>query len=212
MTAAPFTDLLPDVLPHLGGDPSDPVTIAALRAAADEFCAKSTIWREALDPITVRARAAEYELEFPAGAAPVRLISVTLAGAPLDPKERAELDGVLPGWRTLTGAPRFYLQATPDLLALAPAPEAQARNALEVLVALKPTRAAPHLPAWLIEQYGADIADGAMARLMAMTNRPWSDPQGAVWRRDRFEAAIATAHARATAGLTGAALRTRTQH
>ena len=53
-----------------------------------------------------------------------------------------------------------------------------------------PALSSERIPRWLVERHGDSICSGALARLMAMTNRPWSDPQMAVIEGQRFEAAV----------------------
>ena len=53
-----------------------------------------------------------------------------------------------------------------------------------------PSLSSEKIPRWLIEKHGDSICAGVLARLYAMTNRKWSDPQMAVVESNRYEAAV----------------------
>lgn len=45
-------------------------------------------------------------------------------------------------------------------------------------------------PQWILDKYGDALCSGALARLLAQPNRPWSDQQMAVAESQRYEAAV----------------------
>lgn len=53
-----------------------------------------------------------------------------------------------------------------------------------------PSLASEKVPRWLLKKHGDTICAGVMARLTAMSNRPWSDPQMAAIESNRYEAAL----------------------
>jgi len=53
-----------------------------------------------------------------------------------------------------------------------------------------PAMSSEKAPRWLIERHGDAICSGVLARLYAMANRPWSDPQAAATESARYESFI----------------------
>lgn len=212
MATFPYTDLLDDVLPHLAADPSDPVTLAAIKRAAIEFCRKSWVWHHLPDPQNLRAGTAEYDLDPPAGADIATVIDVQVGNVPLTPKSIAWLNANLPGWRTTAATSKHYTQVDTDQVILAPLPADNLTQGLLMTVALQPSQSATGLPKWLATQYLYAIADGAIARLMLMPGKPWTDLPNGADHRARFEAAFNDAREAAVSALGRAAVRTTSQH
>lgn len=207
-----YTELLDEVLPHLAADPSDPVTENAIKRAVIEFCAGSWIWQHLPDPMVVIANVPDYDLEPPSGADVAAVLHVALSGVPLEKKAAHWLDATLPGWRTDTATPRYFTQLDGDQIVLAPVPAASASNALTMTLALQPSHTSTGFPKWIFTRHVYDLADGALARLMLMPGKPWTDLANGADRRNRFEAAMAGAKLDAVTALSGAPLRTRSQH
>ena len=42
------------------------------------------------------------------------------------------------------------------------------------------------IPRWMLQKYGDAIVSGALFRLFSMSNKPWSDPQQALYERERL--------------------------
>lgn len=53
-----------------------------------------------------------------------------------------------------------------------------------------PSLSSEKIPKWLLKKHGDTMCSGALARLLAMTNRAWSDPQMAAVESNRYEAAV----------------------
>lgn len=212
MATFPYTDFLDDVLPHLAADPSEPVTLAAIKRAAIEFCRESWIWHYLPDPQNVRAGVADYDLEPPSGADIAAVIDVQLANVPLTPKALEWLNVNFPGWRVTPAAVKHYTQLDTDQVILAPLPADNISQGLAMTVALQPSQGATGLPKWIANQYLYAIAEGAIARLMLMPGKPWTDQNTGSAYRARFEAAIANARESALSALGRATTRTTSQH
>lgn len=207
-----YSDMLDDVLPSLAADPSDPVTEHAIKRAVIEFCAGSWIWKHLPDPMDVTANEAVYDLEPLPGTDVSMVMSVALDGYPLTNKATDWLDSNEPGWRTVTGTPRYFTQVDPTQLILAQVPSASTTGGLTATLALQPDQRATGFPSWIANQYLYALADGAISRLMLMPNKPWTDLPNGQDRRTRFDAAIANARATAVGGLGRAPTRTASQH
>lgn len=207
-----FTDLLPDVLPHLAGDPSDPVTEAAIKRAAIDFCADSWIWQVLPDPMAVTSGQASYTFAPPAMADISAVLSAELAGVPLAARTVGWLNTNSPRWRTDAETPKFFTQLESATIILAPLPDITVASGLTATIALQPAHDATGLPAWIVGQYRYDIANGAIARLMLMADKPWTDLRNGGARLQEFQQATAQARESAVSALGSAPLRSTPQH
>lgn len=211
MANALYSDLLNDILPSLAADPSDPVTEHAIRRAAIEFCANTGAWKHITDPDSVTAGDPEYLLSIPQGADVLAVQNVAIGTETIVPKSLDWLNANFSGWRTDNGTPRYFTQVETTSLLLAPVP-ASGMEGIVVTLTLIPSQASTGIPKWLFDKYMYDLADGAMAYLMMMPNKPWTDVQSGAFRRSRFETAMANANALAAQGLGRARIRTASYH
>lgn len=207
-----YSDLIDEVLPQLAADPSDPVTEQAIKRAVIEFCRESWIWQFFPDAQNVRSGTAEYDIEPPSGADVVTVVDVEYNRVPLTPKSVAWLNKEIPGWRTTGAAVKHYTQIDTEQVILAPLPAENITNGLVMTVALQPSQKATGFPSWIAAQYIYQIAEGAMAKLMLMPNKPWTDMATGQDHRTRFEQAFNDARESAVSALGRAAVRVSAQH
>ena len=207
-----YSDLINEVLPHLAADPSDPVTENAIKRAVIEFCRESWIWRFLPDPQNVRSGLLEYDLEPPSCADIAAVIDVEYNKVPLTPKSLVWLNKEIPGWRTTRAAVKHYTQIDTEQLILAPLPADNITNGLAMTLALQPSQSAACFPKWIANQYIYPIAEGAVAKLMLMPGKPWTDLATGQDHRIRFEQAFNDAREAAVSALGRAAVRTSPQH
>lgn len=212
MANIPYTELLDEVLPSLAADPSDPVTENAIKRAVIEFCAGSWIWRHFPDPIDVVAGEAYYQLESPSGADITVVVDAQHDRAPIHARSTSWLDAEIPGWRTIRKTPKYYTQIDTEEIILAAVPESSITGGLTLTLALQPSQTAAGFPKWIFNQYLYDLANGAIAKLMLMPGKPWTDLQNGADRRARFDGAIANARASAASALGRAPGRVKPQH
>lgn len=212
MANTKYSDLLDDVLPNLAADPSDPVTEYAIKRSVIDFCAGSWIWKHLPDALDVTAGESTYDLE----PLPATDISVVMDGecngVPLTNKALEWLNKEIPGWRSTRNTPKYFTQVDTEQVILAPVPDANLTAGLSLVLALQPSQNSTGFPKWIANQYLYALADGAIARLMLMPNKPWTDLANGQDRRTKFDAAIANARANAVAGLGRASQRTSSQH
>lgn len=207
-----YSDLICDVLPALAADPSDPFTENAIKRAAIEFCQDSWVWKHICDAQDVTINESTYDVDVPNGASVAMVMDVLLDGVPLEAKEVGWLNNNVPTWLTDAAIPNYYTQTDPGEIILAPIPSETTSAGLVVTAALQPSRAATGFPEWIFNKFPYAITEGALAKLMLVPGKPWTDLAGGVDRRARFEAAIANARAMAVTGLGRAANRTSSQH
>ncbi len=212
MASIDYSILVPDVLAALRADPSDPVTESAIKRTVIEFCAATLVWKHNPAAMNVVASTATYAIVAPADASVVAVISAQLDGEPLSPKGIDWLDSNVKRWRTDPGRVAHFTQTDPSEVVLAPPPSASMSAALTMTVALQPTRAATGFPQWIYDHHGYVLTDGALAKLMLMSDKPWSDPQLGADARARFETAVASIRASADTSLGRAAARVTAQH
>lgn len=207
-----YSELLDEVLPNLAADPSDPVTENAIKRAVIEFCEKSWIWQHLPDALDVTAGEATIDLEALPGSDIAAVMAAALDGNPLDAKSLDWLNSNVPRWRTDRTTPRYYTQVDTERLILAGVPDASSTGGLSLTLALQPSHNATGFPKWIFNQHVYALADGAMAKLMLMPAKPWTDVVNGQDRRAKFDAAIANARAAVVAGLGRAALRVAAHH
>lgn len=211
-----YADLLPEVLQSLAARPSEPeidiVVMGCIKRAVIEFCAESWIWKHLPDPMDVVAGESACDLEPLPGSDVAAVLAVDLDGTPLAPQDISWLNREIPRWRTVAGTPRYFTQVDTEQILLAPLPSANQVNGLTFTLALQPSQTATGFPKWLFSQYSPVLAEGALARLMLMPGKSWTDINTGAYHRARFEAGIGNARASAVSALGGASLRVTGQH
>jgi hypothetical protein len=79
-------------------------------------------------------------------------------------------------------------------------------------LALQPAQFATGFPGWIWSQHVEELTAGALARLMLMQGKPWTDLANGADRRQQFENATANARTLAVRGLSRAELRVTSHH
>jgi len=207
-----YSELLDEVLPYLAADPSDPVTENAIKRSVIEFCSGSWIWKHLPDPLDVVAGENTYDLEPLPGTDVTTVLAAELDGVPLAPKDIPWLNREIPRWRTVAARPKYFTQVDTEQVLLAALPDANITAGLTLTLALQPSQAATGFPKWIFNQYLYVLAEGALAKLMMMPNKPWTDIKNGADRRTKFEAGIANARASAVSALGSAPQRVASQH
>jgi len=185
-----WSAFLPDVLPHVAGV-SDPLAEGEIRKAAIEFCHKSLAWTHMHDPVTVAARVNPYDYSKPSGTQVVEPLQVWLEERKvIEFKTPAELSELYGDWRKAEGTPQFITQERPSQFYLVPTPTMTLANGLTLRVALKPSRSASGVDSMIHEEYAEVIANGAIARLLAIPGKPWTNLSLASARGEIFNADI----------------------
>lgn len=207
-----YSELLDEVLPYLAADPSNPVTVNAIKRSVIDFCSGSWIWQYLPDPLDVVAGEAFYTLEAPPGTDISVVMDVSHNNVPLTNKTTSWLDHEIPGWRTERKNPKYFTQVDTEQIVLAAVPDLNITSGLSMTFALQPSQSASSFPKWIFNQYVYALADGAISKLMLMPGKPWTDTQNGADRRTRFEQAIANARNSAASAVGRAAGRVKPQH
>lgn len=195
--ATDWETYLPDVLLEAPGCPTI-IAVQAIRSAAIELCQQSSVWQEDLARADLVAANPLCTLAVPAGSEIATILDVQFyavgqtTGVPVTgPVDEMALNALRPGWKdeattgTLNG-PEVCGYPTPLTLRLIPIPVVNQTAAIAVTAALRPTRASLNGPDLLYTEYLETITTGALAKLMAMNKKPWTDLEMAVDKRGSF--------------------------
>lgn len=191
-----LTQFLPMVLPHA---PECPPAIATfnLRLAAIEFCERTLCWRHmATVTISTDGRA----LTAPPYAAIHRIESAVFNGeTKLEPLQYSDVDEKT--FENTAGTPpRYITQAQYNTVRVLPF----TAGTLSLSLFLKPvngtemaqcddgivTDAYDVVPEFIYKMHAEQIAAGALARLLAQPNKPWSDMNAALLYGQKFNAVM----------------------
>lgn len=154
---------------------SAPLLKQHVRLAAIEFFSYTKAWQSELAPIVADGVKTAFPLTLPADSAVEKLLTVEVTDANGNKSE--------PGVKTPLYGARLARQNAPDLIAFMTAgrailnvqPKRPAGETIVATVALKPSMAALTMPDDLFEQFGMDIAKGALSSLLAIKDKPWTD-------------------------------------
>lgn len=180
----------PWVLTKVKGAPQ-PLVDQALRDAAREFCLRSRAWEVKSAAVTSNGTTRQRSFVFPADAELVRVERASIGGKPWEilnsdatPDDVDETKQVEVYTDTLVVVSKTAYQLWPI-----PA----SGKAIVLHLSLRPTMAATQVGDVIYEEYGSPMAQGAVARLKAMTGRDWFDADGAVIADAQFEAGVHSA-------------------
>lgn len=183
---------LPLILPWAQGAPHLAVSSEIVRAAV-KFCELTGAWVETMTPITVVSGTHTYTIPAPSQGQVVHIRSLHYDDFPLLHRAPEELDMERLSWRTDEGKPRWYTQFASTKIRLIPIPDENLTDGLTGEITCKPEMTATQIPDFLFNQYGFGVAAGALASLLSMPNRAWTNPNLAVFYLRQFDSALAAA-------------------
>lgn len=158
---------LPHVLPHVKQCPNITAKFHLIEAAID-FCTRSLVWQDYQTPVLTVLGQVNYSYAPAAGQRVVKLLSAKLGGI-----SASVLDPVTGRAVGNHGASSVYFQGRIEGFEMHPAQAAGV--AIVTFSALCPTRALDTLPD-SFERYMAQIARGAVSRIMMIPDQPFSLP------------------------------------
>lgn len=173
---ANYSELLPDILPHVKSCPTPSIQRALVLTATDFFQRCKAYTLAFSSPVT--AGDTQVTVTLPANTRLVAPMGVFIDGDPLETVNNEMLAIQFGDWRAQTpGTPRYVMidDIEADELVVALTPNGD--YTLSGRVAIRPTRAATTLDDNLMELYGEGLAQGALARLLNMKNTEWYDPK-----------------------------------
>lgn len=166
----------PRIAQHVSGC-SDPSMAIAVVDACIDFCETSMALRQFLPDTTCSVGVFAYTLATSDDEAVSRILSVKIDGGAILPipletgAYAAPVENSTP-----TG---YYTTRADSLLLLNLYPPPDDDYTLSVEVALKPKRTATQVQDDLFNLWGEAVCQGALSRLLAVPNTPYSDPAGA---------------------------------
>ena len=175
---ASFNSLIKEVLPYVPGCP-DTLVLNNLRSATIELCEKSKAFVFDLDPITSISGVYEYDFDQPTGTDVHQILWATYDGEDLDPISPRSLEVNYPDWKDKSSIPQVYLQKTPNTFWIVPIPSSTKTSAIQLSVALKPTRSSNNIDTTFSNDYRDGIIYGTLYRLLRIPAKDWTDPGAA---------------------------------
>ncbi len=221
-----YLDLLPEVSLESPGA-GDIIIERSIRWAVREFCERTQVLRATTSPaLDLVADQAEYTLPPVTDRDIVRIVRhgvrwgsdiypehVTAdqldrqANLPVhlhtadDSVDLALINAVGTPWRTKTGSPAVvYYQPLPNTVRLVPIPNVSASAYLTVTYSLKPTLASSTVDDIVFSQWHETIVHGALAKLLAIPKKPWSDAALARYKQGLFDYGVANVQNQRMAG------------
>lgn len=173
---ASLSDFLPYVLPYVAGC-SRPLAELHIRNVLMDFCAWAPIAQQVLDPITVIQGVRDYDFETEAGTFVTSVREVTFLGRPLAIYKLGDPQIDYTG--QAAGPPSGIVLNANNAFSLNITPEATSMGALRMVVATKPGPQAQQVADLLLNDYGYEIGQGVVARLMKIPGQAFSAPGAA---------------------------------
>lgn len=174
MLANKFDDLFGYIVPEVGGQCPTVLMRQALYSASREFCLRSQVWKETMDSIDLVAEQTAYALNVPWEARIDKIAEVRQ-------NTEAGVDAGIDGAEVIPKDYTFDPNESGGTLTLEVAPQDSVTDGLDVDVVYVPHMGKKEepgrhqLPQWLMNKYGEALAAKAMAQLMSMPARNWSN-------------------------------------
>jgi hypothetical protein len=175
----------PYVQPYVPGCP-EVVIDTHVQEAAEEFCARSEVWRADLETIKIVGGTADYELDAPTGALIENVLLLRVEGRPLTQVHDGNFTPtVLPTGAPVTGRPSMFSILGDTSVRLYPTPDVKYN--MEGLVVLKPSLRSSGVEDFIFNTHGRSIAIGAVARLAGIPGKEWTNPDVAYSHMSEFQ-------------------------
>jgi len=197
MAIVPYTQWLPYVQVNVPDCPKA-LIVEAIRQKVIEFCQKSLFLRQELDGFYTVADDNEYDLSPPVDNNIAQLLMLKVNKRELEPKTQDDMEEIYQEWRDQSGEPQYFFLKNTNTAILVPKPISI--YPVRILVALKPTQAAQGVDESIFEEYKDAIKHGALAYLMLMAEKTWSNPNMSAFYQSQFDAAIQESKMRAEQG------------
>ena len=197
MAIVPYTQWLPYVQVNVPDCPKA-LIVEAIRQKVIEFCQRSLFLRQELDGFYTVADDNEYDLSPPVDNNIAQLLMLKVNKRELEPKTQDDMEEIYQEWRDQSGEPQYFFLKNTYTAILVPKP--MGVYPVRILVALKPTQAAQGVDEIIFEEHKDAIKHGALAYLMLMAEKTWSNPNMSAFYQSQFDAAIQESKMRAEQG------------
>lgn len=177
MADVPLSDFLRSVLPAVDGCPRN-TALLELRNTVIDFCSRAWADQRVVQG-TIDSGDQLLVLTPPEGFAVVSVIALSVDGrpGPLVPMTRFQMDAYVPAWQNDAGVmPSHFVHQTVTELLLWPALAADAEAlSYSAVLAVKPDRNGNEVAGDIYQDYYEVIVAGALARLLRMPGKSWTD-------------------------------------
>ena len=197
MAIVPYSQWLPYVQVNVPDCPKA-LIVEAIRQKVIEFCQRSLFLRQELDGFYTVADDNEYDLSPPVDNNIAQLLMLKVNKRELEPKTQDDLEEIYQEWRDQSGEPKYFFLKNTYTAILVPKP--MGVYPVRILVALKPTQAAQGVDESIFEEYKDAIKHGALAYLMLMAEKTWSNPNMSAFYQSEFDTSVIEAKLRAEKG------------
>lgn len=190
------------VMPHVPGCTVN-MALHEIKSTIIDFCEKSLILQETLDPITAVRHVTDYDFEPSKDRIVVKILSGWYKDRKLDPRGTDEINdpsvynSVINSVEPRYGDPWIVTQKDPRTFTLYPSPEETVANSVTLRVATKPTRSVETIDDFIYEDYAETIAHGTISRLAISPGKPYYSEKLAVAREALYRAGLNVARDRA---------------
>lgn len=180
-----LSDFYPGIRLEAPGCP-DAVLEKVVRDTVRDLCG-TYIWTEDLYKISLVADYPEYDMELPPDSSLMAILSARFDGVPVPVYTTIDMDTKFStGWRDDTGPSiEAVVSDTRDTVRIYPIPSVDDTDALLLSVALKPSIIATTCGD-ILADWSETIEHGALARLQAMNNKPWTNKGDVPFHRDLY--------------------------
>lgn len=184
-----YDELIPEIIPDVAGCPV-PLAKRTFRNACVHFFKHSESWVYRPTPLTPVASIPELSIEVPDETRCYKILTLDYWGKKLEPTSEVLLDDRIPRWRIARGKPTVFFKLPGDRVRIVPTPEHTEVMAINITVALTPSRASVGIDELVLEEHYEALLAGTFNRLMSMRDQPWSNPHLAAAYGMQFNQAI----------------------
>lgn len=208
MTIQDYDLLVRDVVMYAPHCPEH-VAMHAVKMTVIDFCRRTHWWKYTSDPIDLEANERSYQVEVPNGTEPISVVAAWYNDSPLWPMGFSTKNRFQPErLDNMTGSrPFVFSHSDPTQIVLAPTPQQAEVGALVLTTAVAPKRSATGADKDMMERWFDGLTYGAMARVYAIPNQPFTNADAAVAREKMYREEATKAKIDANKALTTASLR-----
>lgn len=188
MSEVSFDDMMPLITPFAPGCPTVVIEMHLAESAA-KFCDKAKIWRIDIDVDTTTAGEPDYEVDLPSN---TKLADVLFFK--VDGRLMTRVTDRLQEPSDDQAAPNSFAIYNDNLIRLYPTPDAA--YSFKGTAVIKPSVRAKGIDDFLFETHRRVIAYGALAELLMIPGKDWSDASLATFYENKFNDGVIEATAR----------------
>jgi hypothetical protein len=201
--------MYPFIRAELPGIP-EPLLVAATADAVSDFISKSEVWKYTSPVLLDWTTALLFPAivpgtDIPADMRVVRFDTVKYASDGVSLREipfktRQQLDGLYSDWEVKTGnTPLYWTMDGPDTPRIVPIATANVAGSIQVRSIVSSSSGLATLPDFIMDEYDEELRMGALARLMKIPGKDWTNMNLSAAYSAMFDAAITKAKSRAGA-------------